>query len=250
MSHKSNNRKYVLFQLKKKGINNEFKWVARYYSRRGLIHRIALGELGDLRIFSPILKYLASDMSATECKYNWNNIGKDNYYRTICYREYIPIYYIGRLEKESIKPVSIYNMQTELKLEIERLEKERKHRLKKLEARYKVERYEFRRGPVPNIHKHTHHRGSSYRIPQLGRTRRNAENVEYKEFIKASERYKNLPIYDDRPRHTDKSWKTSCKVRKQWEKHIKKHSDTIKNEKRVYDIEDNESTLDYLDSAS
>ena len=30
-------------------------------------------------------------------------------------------------------------------------------------------------------------------------------------------------VYDDIYRHKDKSWKTSCKVRKQWQKHIGKH---------------------------
>lgn len=244
MSHKSNDKKYVLFQLKRADLYKErFKWIPTYYNRRGLIHIIALGELG---IRDKIIKYLAHDMSATRCKYIWN----DRDYIWSNSTSYIPIYYIGKIGKDGIKTVSINSLQSELDIEIKRIEKERKHRLKKLEARYKVERYVFRRGPVPNIHKRKHHRGSWYRIPQLGRTRRNAENVEYKEFIKASERYKNLPVYDDRTRHIDKSWKTSCKVRKQWEKHIKKHSDTIHYKKRVYDIEDNESTLDYLDSAS
>jgi hypothetical protein len=88
--------------------------------------------------------------------------------------------------------------------------------------------YNFRCDPVPGISHKTYKFCNWYRLPKLGRIRRLNASVEEKDLAVAKYKYKNLPEWDDRPRHVDKSWKTSCKIRKQWMKHYDRHIDTIK----------------------
>ena len=78
---------------------------------------------------------------------------------------------------------------------------------------------EFRNGPVPSTGRNHYHRGSIYRHPKIMNEKRQAANVEYKDFIKPSRRVLNLPdVYDDNCRHIEKSWKSQSKKRKQWMK--------------------------------
>ena len=208
-----------------------FKWEATYYTRERLVHRLALGTIG---IIDNVLEHLESDMSATERKSTWAGY----------YHYYIPMYYLAVIKRGKITQLKVDELMQDIEAEGDRIIKRNQAYKDSRAAERRAQQFKFREGSVPKIHKRHWHRGTYYRIPQLGRVKRNAENIEYKEFIKPSERYKNLPVYDDRTRHIDKSWKTSCKVRKQWEKHIKKHADTIRHEKRVYDIEELDLILD------
>lgn len=75
----------------------------------------------------------------------------------------------------------------------------------------------FREGPVPGTGKARWHRGSYYRHPKTTNEKRKAAIVEDKEFIKPSRRIHHLAdVYDEIPRHFEKSWKSQSKKRKQW----------------------------------
>ena len=89
--------------------------------------------------------------------------------------------------------------------------------------RYGYRRYyenqlpDFRNGPVPGTGVRHCHRGSYCRHPQTTRDKREAANVEYKEYIPPKRRILNLPdAWDEIPRHRSKSWKDQSKKRKQW----------------------------------
>ena len=76
---------------------------------------------------------------------------------------------------------------------------------------------EFRNGPVPGTGVCHCHRGSYYRRPKTTRDKRDAANVEYKEYIAPKRRILNLPdSWDEIPRQSSKSWKDQSKKRKQW----------------------------------
>lgn len=85
--------------------------------------------------------------------------------------------------------------------------------------------YKFRQGPVPYSGR-WHKYGAYFRHPKLGMMRRfNCGHGRYgydEEDCFSVNKYKDqhLPCWDDRPRHIDRCWKTSFKIRKQWEKHI------------------------------
>lgn len=75
----------------------------------------------------------------------------------------------------------------------------------------------FREGPVPGTGKRTWHRGSYYRHPKTTNEKRQAAIVENKEFIKPRRNVHNLvDVWDEIPRHREKSWKSQSKKRKQW----------------------------------
>lgn len=93
-----------------------------------------------------------------------------------------------------------------------------------------IHNYRFRYEPVPYVHHH--HFGNYYRLPQLGYMRRancksrvndglDELNIEYyyNKCISNKYHWKKMPEWDDKPRHLDRSWKTSYKCRHQWEKH-------------------------------
>ncbi len=88
--------------------------------------------------------------------------------------------------------------------------------------------YKFRQEPVPYCGRR--HRYIDYfRQPKLGMVRRlNCEPGKYgydcEDYFSVN-KYKEqyLPWgWDDRERHLDRCWKTSFKVKKQWEKHAHK----------------------------
>ena len=75
----------------------------------------------------------------------------------------------------------------------------------------------FRYESIPGIHKRTHHRGSVYRHPKVMNEKRQAVNIEYKEYVKPSRNIKNIPnAWDDNVRNFYKSWKSQSKKKKQW----------------------------------
>lgn len=104
----------------------------------------------------------------------------------------------------------------------------------KIESNRRLNQYEFRHGAVPCTG-HCHwHSGCYYRNVKLGQARiqNNGPKDEYSAFESAKYKIKTLPVWDDRCRHTDKSWKTSCKVRKQYMKHTRKRVSVGKDDYR------------------
>ena len=88
----------------------------------------------------------------------------------------------------------------------------------------------YRYDPVPSIGRW--HYGSYYRLGRLGQVRKKnnlGREDEYHMYNSNKYAYKNLPQWDDCPRYIDKSWKTSCKCRKQWQKKVPKHTKHIYN---------------------
>lgn len=237
MTKSNKNRNYVLYTLCMNYITGEFQWTPTYYTRGALIHRIAITEVnkGTLETES-ILDNLSVDMHETRCSYTVRKSGLSDITGEISYyRSYTRKYYICKINKNSLTHITYDDIKNDLELEIVKIIKYKEKRAKAIEARYKQRESKFREEPVPYTHKRVH-RGC-YRHPQLYRTKYTEECVEYKEFSKPKNRYKNLPVWDDRIRYTDKSWKTSCKIRKQWQKHVRKHVDTIDCNKRVYDLD-------------
>lgn len=95
----------------------------------------------------------------------------------------------------------------------------------KRRTRYKNS-YTYRKDPVPHVHRYSWNRGSLYRITKVHHSI--IKDSEYPEFSKVKNRMLANVRWDEEPiRHLDRSWKTSCKVRKQWMKHLKKHADTL-----------------------
>lgn len=72
--------------------------------------------------------------------------------------------------------------------------------------------FRFRRGPVPHIHKYT----GNY-TPKTHRF----QNYKNAEKLRPKNRVSWDDMWDFPYRHTDRSWKSSCKKRHQWEKHLK-----------------------------
>lgn len=81
----------------------------------------------------------------------------------------------------------------------------------------------FRRDPVSWTGHH--HRWCGERGPKL--KNRMLSNIDAETGYVYGSKYKieNLDLWDGRGRYHDKSWKTSTKCRKQWEKHLDKHID-------------------------
>ena len=81
-------------------------------------------------------------------------------------------------------------------------------------------KYEFRRGPVPNIHRISRHRGSYYRRVRTTQERRMAVDKEIQAYIRGKRKFRSLPnSWDEIPREFDHSWKAK-KMKKQWMKHM------------------------------
>ena len=80
----------------------------------------------------------------------------------------------------------------------------------------------FRRGPVPGTGHRRH--GHYWRSVHYGQIVRMIKHPNFKEYGR-KRRYQNMDqIYFDYPiRYYDKSWKSSTKCRKQWEKNINKN---------------------------
>jgi len=83
----------------------------------------------------------------------------------------------------------------------------------------RYEKYEFRRGPVPGIHRFSS--GRYYRRMRTTQERRNSSDLEIKSYIRGKRSVRNLlNNWDDIPRNVDHSWKAK-KIKKQWMKHLK-----------------------------
>lgn len=235
---KKKNKNYVLLTLRRnydfsKHEYVDFKWNPCYYTREQLISRLAISEIYNKE--ESILNNLSVDMSETSTDKKEIEIRNRLFdYKTWRYRE---LYFIAKVVGDEFQRVNVGSLVDSVNKKADEIKKLRNARGLRYRAERRCETYTFRYDPVPNVHKYHCHHGSWYRIPQLGRLMRQSEATEYKEFIKGDERKENLPTWDDRPRHNDKSWKTSYKVRKQWQKHVRKHVDTSYYDRKAYDME-------------
>lgn len=90
-----------------------------------------------------------------------------------------------------------------------------------------INNYVYRFDPVERTGRVRYNRGSVYRLARVKGIVTEAANTEYKEFNHPkNNRYKFVRWDEELVRHKDKSWKTSCKVRKQWMKHQNRHFET------------------------
>ncbi|MBO5388908.1 MAG: hypothetical protein J6A59_12355 [Lachnospiraceae bacterium] len=236
MSKNNKTKNYILFTLGWSYSDNSYKWTPTYYSWSGLIHRIAQSEVYGV---NPILANLSSDMSETSCK---KTVEVHKLYcsnKEYVYTRHHNLYYICKVCDNKMYDIDYIKAVNDITLEIKRITTIKERKAKAREADARSNRYEFRREAVPGIHNYkSYHRGTWYRRPKLGRVKREAEIVEYKEFRKPKDRAVNLPLWDDKARCNDKSWKTSYKVKKQWQKHKNNHMDVVKISKRHYEEDD------------
>jgi len=84
-------------------------------------------------------------------------------------------------------------------------------RLKRYKYAKPYEDFHFRCGTVPNTGSVYHSYTSKAHISQL------AKNGD---FLRPKVRVSSYNLWDDRYRHTDRSWKSSYKCKHQWEKHL------------------------------
>jgi hypothetical protein len=190
--------------------------------RHALIMRIAYAQKDKedttINTFLNKVKHKDSSVSADLQKQNKSNVfeyrvlnssGKELYYEDL----------ISLFGREILKQYKINSRKTE-------------RRLRAINYNRKQKQYHYRKEPVPGVYKRGHF-STYYRLPKLGNVAR--QNSEYAEFEKPKYRSVNLPVWDDRPRHLDRSWKSSCHIKRQYMKHKGKHKDTCKSVKEQED---------------
>lgn len=233
---KKKNKNYVLLVFRRsfdisKGAYTDFQWIPSYYTREQLIAKLALNKVYSKDEY--ILDNLSTNMAETSV--NKEEI-RDKLLDLKTFR-YRPLYFIAKIVEGELYKVNIEPLVPLVNEKADELVQDREARRNRYKAFSRCETYRFRVDPVPNVHKYHCHRGSYYRRPQIGRLLRQSSEIEYKEFIKGDERKENMPTWDDRPRHNDKSWKTSYKCRKQWQKHVRKHVSTSYYNRKAYNME-------------
>lgn len=200
-----------------------WKWRKVLLTREELINKLAVCSGGK----RGILEHLVDDMSKKSGERVEAYVGftGDKVYHDI------PNYYIAKIVNGEFVKADISSMMNEIEERRKVLDKKRESRVERYEYEKKQKNcYEFRNGSVPNIGHKKWHLGDYYRHPKTAKSQRNAYDYELEEYTGKGwdAKAKNLPtLYDDIARHRDKSWKTSYKVRKQWEKHCRKHVDTV-----------------------
>ncbi len=221
-------KNYVIYELRNDKDN--FVWHGKYYDKKRFVYTLACTcnrEYG-------ILNNLSLDMHEDKLEV----IGREKVLEFSFYR-YKPVYYIGRIDEDTniISRVEVRDIIDDVLKKLEKIN-EKREKLAKRQSWIRGLRhnYRFRYDSVPGVHKISRY-GNWYRMPKLQRIRRLAEIEEYKQFVRPSERYKNLPTWDDRARHMDKSWKSSYKIRKQWQKHLSNKIYVVKqDDKRNYGL--------------
>ena len=226
-------KNYIIFTLSRCmyfETGADYKWYKAYYTREQLIHKLAINYGNE----QCILNNLSNDMSETSCE---RKLVKNKYAFGGYYIVEHKLHFLAKIKNNSIVKLNINNIIDEVIEENVRLNKKAERRSKRLSAernRYGI--YEFRKGPVSGIHNYkSWHRGTYYRHPKTTKSKRlNVVGYDCDEYgietavINVDTKIKGLPnVYDDLVRHNDKSWKTSCKVRKQWQKHLNRHVDTM-----------------------
>lgn len=216
MSHKKSKRNYVIYHLSQCG--RDSKWYRSEYSKQGFIHRIAQNKVlgGDL------LDSLVESMQDIRL-----DVVETRSYLGYTYYRYENKYYLCKETPTGTFRINIEDFAKDIEAESVKIRNKREKVRRSNEAEKRSNQFKFRNGAVPNIRCGRWVRGSYYRIPKLSSVRRASTDAEYKQYSKASENIKNLPVWDDRLRYTDRCWKSSCKVRKQWEKHQSRHIDTV-----------------------
>lgn len=231
MSKKAH-RNYVLYKLRKKNYtSSETYWAHDRLSYGELINTIARKEHWNP---GSVLEHLTDDFENTYLK---SRMVKDTRFSLGYYIEREDIYIITKENHGEVTILTAADLRADVEKQIKVVKDEWEKRADKRAYERKLRNnYEFRKGPVPFVHKV---RGNWLRHPATSNSKRN--NFYYDEYTEknfSDFRIRTLPsAYDDIIRHTDRSWKTSCKVRKQWQKHDKKHIDTVKiKEKTLEDF--------------
>lgn len=222
----SKTKNYIIFTLSSRmdfETGADYKWYKSYYTREQLIYKLAVNYGTEYCI----LNHLSNDMGETVCERKWvkNKYSFGGY--DIVEQK---LHFLAKIKNNNIVKLNINNIIDEVIEESIRLNKKAEKRSKRLSAeRSRYGTFKFRRGPVSGIHNHKNwHRGTYYRHPKTTRSKRlnhaeydmNLYGIETK-VLYADTKIKSLPnVYDDLVRHNNKSWKTSCKVKKQWQKHL------------------------------
>lgn len=239
-------RNYVMYKLRKKSYtSSETYWAPDRFSYNGLINTIARREYWNT---GSVLEHLTDDFDNT---YLRGRMMKDIRLFLGYYIEREDIYIITKENHDEVTILTADDLRADVKKQIKVIEAEEAKRAEKRAYEKRLRNsYEFRQGSVPFVHKRRWVRGSWLRHPATSNSKRN--NLYYDEYTEknfSDVRIRNLPsAYDDLCRHNDKSWKTSCKVRKQWQKHDKKHIDTIKIKAKTIEIEDSSDLDDTIAS--
>lgn len=234
MSH-TRKKNYILYSLKEvkswdmtcpgivyTDVYKKFGWVPSYYTREQLINRLAINYYynKEYSILNNIVDELHRIIPGHRLVHN--SLFGNTYIR------YDTVYCIGYFDTDSnVTIINKSNIEDDVMDAIKSIKHKKDKREKEAAYNKKANQYKFRKGNVPCIGHCKWHRGTYYRIPKLKNIKVHNESCEAdtKEFEKAKYRTKNLPVWDDRCRHLDKSWKTSCKIKKQWMKHLDKHID-------------------------
>ena len=216
MSHKRNKR-YIVYTLvsryNAKVGEPKFMWAECKYTKHALMIRIASSIIRG----ESILDHLTTDLTDMSVEYE----SLDSNGNRFLTRKYIKKYIITSVTGMNISKESLAK---DVKPFVTYCRKKRERKTKYWNYNRKTgTAYTFRCDPVPNVHKC--HWGSYYRLPKLHQVRKQNSVMEedYKEFNSTKYGYKNLPTWDDRVRCINRSWKSSYKVRKQWQKHVRKH---------------------------
>lgn len=136
------------------------------------------------------------------------------------YNDKHPVYYVGEEEIHSKKSIMVFDSYNRIIDPRDFKDQILNYKFESSKWSYRCydNKYEFRKDPVPGIHKNRRHRGSYLRHPKTTQERRLSCDNEIKEYIKPSRNMMNLPnVYDDIWRNRDHSWKAK-KLEKQWMK--------------------------------
>ena len=238
-------RKYTLFTLGRTwGVGeSRFMWYRRNYTRKELVNKIANGILYNRNILDNLVDE-PFDVSGRFPGY-WDYYSGDK-----------SCYCILKCTGDGYKNVNLESIKDDALNLVGVLRKRRDKQREEYENWSKMYRaFDFREGPVRNVHKTRYHRGSYYRIPQLGSVRRNREairdSLETIEELNCSCSFKENRLvdstrtrFDYSARHMDRSWKTHRKLDKQWMKHLNNHMEIGKTYSRhLVDTEDLEVEL-------
>jgi hypothetical protein len=201
---------------------NKFLWGVEKCTKNELITKLARSQKGEVQNDS----YNNIILDSMHDNFDLPLIDVDS---TYSYR--VQAYIIESPSGKIIMPEDIFSTVYDKYVELN------KDKIKHISRSQPAPKYSFRNEPVPYVHKYHYHFHNYYRSLHLGRARKQQSIPEYAEYVNTSYKYKNLPQWDDRPRHLDRSWKTSYKIEKQWMKHCKKHIETDRFNKRTYSID-------------
>lgn len=216
-------KNYILFTFTKYYGDVDYSWKRTYYTRERLVRCMMYDKYYH---GNEIKNNLVDDMS--EAKHETVYVVNKHSYFGGYWRDK-KRYFVAKINKGDIVKFDIESLSKEVDAEYEKY----KAISDKRQAKYKAERklfdnYTFRKDPVPGVHNYNNwHRGTLYRHPATTSSKRRNYYTD-EDYTFDDVKIRKLPnVYDDLYRHRDKSWKTSCKIKKQWMKHVDKHIDTL-----------------------